>query len=232
MEITIKYLHVKTMNNIEKYRFLVFGLIVVLLIFIPIVNAQEVESNHQTRTSIELGYKLSDQLKLNLSPEFRFDENLALDKYLFEGAAIYKPSKIFALGATYRFVVNLRDEKDTEYFNRVALSATMKKEFNRFEPAFRLRYSNYADDAITDKEFIRYKGSFKYDIDNCKITPSAGIEVFQQLSDFELYKTRYSVGTDYKLFKKNYLGVSYKFDSFAIEDKNTRILSLTYKLKL
>jgi len=220
------------MNNIEKYKFLAFGLIVVLLIFIPIVNAQEVESNHQTRTSIELGYKLSDQFKLTLSPEYRFHENLLVDKYLFEGEAVYKPINILAIGATYRFVANLRDEKDTEYLNRIAFSATVKKDFNRFEPAFRLRYSNYADDAITDKEFIRYKGSFKYDIANCKITPSAGIEVFQQLSDFELYKTRYSVGMDYKLFKKNYFGVSYKFDSFAIEDKSTRILSLTYKLKL
>jgi len=220
------------MNNIEKYRFLVFGLIVVLLIFIPIVNAQEVESNHQTRTSIELGYKLSDQFKLTLSPEFRFDENLALDKYLFEGAAIYKPSKIFALGATYRFVVNLRDEKDTEYFNRVALSATMKKAFNRFEPTFRLRYSNYADDEITDKEFLRYKTSLKYDIADSKMNPFIGIEAFQQLNDYQLYKMRYSAGIDYKLFKKNHLEVSYKFDNFNDEDRNSHIFNLTYKLKI
>jgi len=193
--------------------------------------AQEIENNYQTRTSVELSFEPIKKLKLNFIPELRFDENLALDKYLFEGEAVYKPLKFLSLGATYRFGGNLRDNKDTEYFNRFAFNATAKKEFNRFESAFRLRYTNDADDEVNNEEFLRYKASLDYNIRKSKITPFVGVEAFQRLSDAELYKMRYMAGVDYKLFKKNYLGVSYKLDYYQKEYKNRHIFSVAYKIK-
>jgi len=206
--------------------------VLVLFFLLSSVNAQEVKNNYQTRTSIELGFKPLNNLRLNLTPELFFDDNISLDKYLFEGEAVYKPVKVLALGATYRFVGNVQDNQDTEYLNRIAFSATVKNDFNRFEPLFRLRYSNYADDEITDKEFIRYKTSLKYDIANCKITPFVGIEAFQQLSDNELYKIRYALGFKYKMFKNNYIGCNYNLDYYLQELRNKHIFSLTYKIRL
>jgi hypothetical protein len=135
------------------------------------------------------------------------------------------------LGATYRFGINPRENKDTEYANRYSFSATAKKDFNRFESAFRLRYTNDADDETSSEHFMRYKASLDYDIRKSKITPSVAVEAFQQLQDGGLYKMRYTAGMDYKLFKKNYLGLDYKFDYYQNEYKNRHIISVGYKIK-
>lgn len=215
-----------------KNRIIYNAAFIILLLFASTKNqAQEIENDFQTRTSAELSFEPFKKLKLNLIPELRFDENFALDKYLFEGEAVYKPVKFLSLGATYRFGGNLRDNKDTEYFNRFAFSATAKKEFKRFESAFRLRYTNDADDETGKEDFLRYKASLNYNIRKSKITPFVGLEAFQRLSDAELYKMRYTAGIDYKLFKKNYLGISYKFDYYEKEYKNRHILSVGYKIK-
>ena len=205
---------------------------IILLLFVSTKNkAQEIETDFQTRTSAEVSFEPFKKLKLSLTPELRFDQDFSLDKYLFEGEVAYKPVKFLSLAATYRLGGNLRDNKDTQYFNRFAFSATAKKEFNRFEPAIRLTYTNDADDEINKEEFLRYKASLNYNIRKSKITPIVGVEAFQRLSDAELYKMRYSAGVDYKLFKKNYLGVNYKFDYYEKEYKNRHIFSLGYKIK-
>lgn len=193
--------------------------------------AQEVVNDFQSRANVEIGLKPIKHLKLSLIPELRFDETFSLDEYHIETEIEYEVLDFLSLGAAYRFTVNPRETKATEYLNRFALSATAKKEFGRLEPAFRLRYSNYADDEITDKRFLRYKASVKYDIANCKITPFVAAEAFQQLNDFQLYKMRYSFGLDYKLFKKNYIGLSYKLDYYKNELRNRHIVSIGYKIK-
>jgi len=213
-----------------KTRITIF-ILTILLIVGKNTFAQDTENEFQTRTKLDLSFKPFKKFKLNISPEFRFNEDFSLDKYHFEAEAEYKLLKFLELGATYRFVVNPRDTKDTEYFNRYAFSTTAKKEFGRFEPAFRLRYSNYADDDVSDKNFMRYKASLKYDIPDCKITPFVAAELFQNADGGDMYKMRYSTGIDYKLFKKNYLGVSYKFDYYNTEYLNRHIISLGYKIK-
>lgn len=207
------------------------ALALLLLLLVTTVGAQDVENELQLRTKLDLSFKPIKKVKFTISPELRFDENFSPDKYLFEAGVEYKAFKFLELGATYRFVANTRETKDTEYFNRYALSATAKKEFGRFEPAFRLKYSNYADDDVSDKNFMRYKASLKYDIADCKITPFVAAELFQDFDSGDLYKMRYSAGLDYKLFKKNYIGVSYKLDYYNKDYLNKHIISLGYKIK-
>ncbi len=191
------------------------------------------ENTFETRTELGLSYKLSKKIKLSFAPEFRFDEDCALDKYLFEAGAEYKAAKFLDLEATYRYVINPRDTKDTEYFGRYSFSAIANKKFNRFETAFRLRYSNDNDDESSDEEFFRYKASVEYNIPKCKLTPFIAVEAFQQLGDDSgLYKMRYATGFDYKLFKNNYIGASYKFDYYKTEYLNKHILGIRYKIKL
>ena len=193
--------------------------------------AQETENEFQARTKLDVSFKPVKKLKLTLTPELRFDDEFTLDKYLFEGEISYKAMKYLSFAGSYGLVGNIRKSKDTEYSSRYAFSTILKKEFNRFEPSFRLMYSNYADDEIDDKKYMRYKAALKYDIANCKITPSAAVQAFQQLNGGGLYKMRYAVGIDYKLFKNNFLGASYKLDYYQNEYKNRHILSIGYKLK-
>lgn len=205
-----------------------------LLLFLLInsnIKAQTIDNDLQYRTKIEFGFKPMKDVKLKLTTDFRFGENIQLDKYLFETELTYKPLKFLDVDATYRFIVNPISDGSTEYYNRFAISSTAKKEFGRLESAFRLKYSNYADDEIIKDEFIRYKFSLKYDIKDVKISPFISTEAFQQIDDGKLYKMRYTAGMDYKLFKKNFLSLNYKFDFYINEYKNKHIISLGYKIK-
>jgi hypothetical protein len=193
--------------------------------------AQEIENEFQTRANLDLSFKPLKKLKLSFEPELRLDEDFSPDKYLLEGEVEYKAFKNISFAASYGFVGNIRNNKDTEYLNRYAFSAEYEKDFNRFEASFRLKYSNYADDDISDKNFLRYKLGLEYDIPDCKITPSLAVQPFQDLVDGGLYKTRYDFGIDYKLFKNNYLEVGYKFDYYNTEYLNKHIVSLGYKVK-
>ncbi|MDW7694467.1 DUF2490 domain-containing protein [Flammeovirgaceae bacterium SG7u.111] len=213
-------------KNIVKYS-LPF-LLIMLLNFVA--SAQETEVNTQIRTSLELSYKPVKKLKLSLKPELRYDENMTVDEYLMEAEIAYKLWKFISVGGTYRFVGNVRDNKDTEYLNRFALNTTFKKKIDRFSTSFRLQYTDFADDEESDKEYLRYKASLKYDIRNVKITPIVAVEAFQTLDGGGLHKMRYTFGFDYKLFKKNFIGISYKLDDFNSEEKVRHILSFGYKL--
>lgn len=207
------------------------SLILIFLLTGMQLSAQDIENNFKIRTEAELSFEPIKNLKLNFIPELRFDDSFSLDKYLLEGEAVYKPVKFLSLAASYRFVGDLQENNVTEYYNRFAFSATAKKEFKRFETALRLRYTNDADDEISYGDFLRYKTTLKYDIPKSKLTPFLAVEAFQRLSDGDLYKMRYSAGVDYKLFKKNYIGLSYKLDYYQKEYKNNHILSVGYKIK-
>ncbi len=204
-----------------------------LLASAVILKAQDVVNEFQARTAIQIEYSPIKHLKLNISPELRFDENFSLDKYHIEAAASYKLSKVFAVGANYRFIINPRDTKETEYYSRFAFYAKLKKKYGDFTPSFRLAYSNFADDEDDNTDnYLRLKAALKYDIPKCKLTPVIGVEGFQNLTEKEFYKMRYSAGVDYKLFKKNFIGVRYKLDYYRTEYKNRHIISLEYKIKL
>ncbi len=193
--------------------------------------AQEVDNELQMRTKMDVSFKPLKKVKITLSPELRFEDSFSLDKYLLEGELEYKILSILDVGASYGFVGNLRKEKDTEYFNRYAFYATAAEKFKRFEPSFRLMYSNYADDDADDKKFLRYKAGLKYDIRNCKITPWAAAQFFQSLDEGGLQKIRYALGANYKLSQKNTLGLNYKLDYYRTEYRNRHIISLNYKIK-
>ncbi|MGQ1945687.1 DUF2490 domain-containing protein [Geofilum sp. OHC36d9] len=209
--------------------------IAVVLVFVLAprqVQAQEVNNELEYRSGIDLSYKLNKKLKVSFVPEIRFDDSFDFDKYLFEGGLTYKPLKFLSLEGTYRYTVNPRTGKDTEYSNRFGLSAKAEKELGRFDAGFKIRYTNDADDGASDDEFFRYKLSLGYNIPKSKLTPEIAMEAFQQLgNDGGLYKMRFSAGADYKLFKNNYLGLSYKLDYYHTEYLNKHIVSLGYKIK-
>lgn len=208
--------------------------ILILLSNISELYAKDKTQNEiQSRYSFELYHKLSKDFKLGIKPEIRFDDKFSTNKYLIDGKLDYKPLKLLTFSAIYRFEINTRNNKPTQYLNRYGFSSTIKKKIEQFVPSLRLYYSNYADDEIDDENFIRYKGTLKYDIRKSKITPSAALELFQQLgTDDGLYKVRYSAGIGYKLMKRNYIKLSYKLDYYRFEYLNVHIISLGYKLKL
>ncbi|MFA9371895.1 MAG: DUF2490 domain-containing protein [Labilibaculum antarcticum] len=205
-------------------------LILLFLLLVTSAQAQEVENDFQSRASFTASTKLLKNLKLSISPEFRFDDSFPLDKYLLEGKLSYSLTDNLSLGTGYRFYANERESKSTEYDNRYSFSLKYEKSYLRFEPSLKISYTNdSADDSKGN--LLRYKTELKYNIKKCKITPFAGVEAFQEVSGGDLSKMRYFLGADYKICRKNYIEASYKFDYFQNEFKNKHIVSLGYKLK-
>ena len=143
----------------------------------------------------------------------------------------YEVMDFLKLGTCYRFITNKRESKDTEYLHRYAFEATFAEKIKRFEPEFRLMYTNYADDDL-DEDYLRYKAAVQYDIPKCKFTPEISAQVFHKLSIGKINKIRYGAGIQYQYIKNNYLGLSYKLDYYKREYKNRHILEISYRIKL
>jgi len=208
-------------------------LILVLLLCLPTLSwAQNVDNELQYRSNLDLSYKVNKYFKVYFTPEIRFDETFKADKYLLDAGLSYKAFKFLKFKGNYRYAINPRNNKATEYVNYYALSVKATKKMKDFDLGLRVKYTNDADDETIKEQFLRYKFSTAYDIPKCKFTPELGLEAFQQLGqNSSLYKMRYFAGFDYKLFKNNYIGAKYKFDYYNTQYLNKHIISLAYKIK-
>lgn len=206
------------------------ALTVLLFTFWQKVNSQDIENEWQTRTRFCGSIKLVKHLKLELSPELRFDNEMKLDRYHIETGLEYSLFKLLTIGGYYRYIVNLRDNHSTEYLNRYQLHATIEKSFNRWKPGFRLSYTDYTDNN-ENSNFLRYKGFLSYNIPNSKLTPAIAIEAFHNVSNSEWHKIRYSAGFKYKICKNNYIKLGYHYDYYMTEYKNMHIIDIGYKIK-
>jgi len=212
-------------NTISKIWLLVF-----ILFTSFYAKAQDVENDFQIRTEIKLSFNPLKNIELNLTPMLRLDEKFQFDQYLFEGEAVYNPFKQLSFGAAYRFIGNQTNNNGMEYSGRYTIFAEAEKKLNRFKPSFKISYTNYADEEYNNT-FLRYKAGLKYDIAKSKITPELAFEAFHDISNSNIYKLRYSVGADYKLFKNNSIGITYKLDYYMQELRNKHIISIGYKIK-
>lgn len=198
---------------------------------------------YKYRFGVDFQIKLAKGLKLNVEPEFRFNDGY--DKLLLNAGVSYKTFGCIYWGATYRLDVDRVESAsssstmsafgsgnyDSQIYHRYAFDVTYKDKFGRFTPSFRVRYNNFADDEVTDKEFMRYRAKVNYDIRKSKITPHVAVEFYQELGDNMLYKSRFATGFDLKTGKNSNIGLDYKFDLFALEYKNANIFSVGYKYK-
>ncbi|MFI3264333.1 MAG: DUF2490 domain-containing protein [Rikenellaceae bacterium] len=206
----------------------------------------DVEVLYKYQFGVDFQIKLAKRLKLDIEPEFRFNEGY--DKFHLNGGLSYKTFGCIYWGATYRLVVDRVESDsysevstmgmgwntnnyDSEVYHRYAFDVTYKDDFGRFTPSLRVRYNNFADEDVADKEFLRYRAKVEYDIKKCKITPFLSAEAYQELDDNMLYKMRYATGFDLKTGKKSSLAFEYKFDFFILEYKNANIFSVGYKYK-
>nr|WP_319399427.1 DUF2490 domain-containing protein [uncultured Carboxylicivirga sp.] len=194
------------------------------------LSAQTTENEWQTRTAFTAQFKLAKKIKLDIAPELRFEDQFKLDRSQLEAELKYKAFDFLTIGTRYRYIINYRDNKDTEYMHRYMLNATIKKEFDRWEPGFRLSYTDYTDDN-SGSAFLRYKAFTSYNLKNCKFTPKFAIQAYHDISNSEWYKIRYEAGFDYKLFKKNSISFAYKLDYYLNEARNRHVIDIGYKVR-
>lgn len=194
------------------------------------VNAQEIENTFQARTSIDLSKKITKNLKITLTPELRWKDKFELDRYQLTTEVEYQPINFLSLSAGYRLIGNKRKEDNTEFLNRYQFSANFETRIKRWEPGFRLRFTNYTDDSEGEM-FLRYKTFLSYDIPKCKLTPEAAFEIYHQPDLHSIYKYRCSLGANYKMSKRITVGLDYKLDLYMTAWKNRHLLDMGLKIK-
>ncbi len=219
-----------------------------MLLLCGVVHAEDgtrddIESVDKYRFGMNVGIKLAKGLKLNLFPEFRFNDGL--DAVMLNGGVSYRTFGCVQWGMSYRLVCDREDagvtesfnysqtEYEWDYFHRYAFDVSYKDDFGRLTPSFRVRYNNYTGSEKPEEGELRYRAKLEYNIKKCKFTPEISIEAFQSEEyGYMFSKMRYSAGFDYKVNKKSTFGFNYKLDFFLLEYKNAHIFTLGYKLSL
>ncbi len=138
--------------------------------------------------------------------------------------------------------------------HRTFIAVTGGYKIGRIELSLRERYqytyrpnqyvTKYDSDGITRKtdEIIKTKHQHvlrsriqaEYNIKKCKFTPYVSCELYNSLTDgFSIEKSRWTIGTSYKLNKKNSLSIYYRYIDEADDDDegNGHIIGIGYKHK-
>lgn len=83
------------------------------------------------------------------------------------------------------------------------------------------------------KEYLRSKLEASYNIRHCSVTPSASVELENNLRDgFRLDEVRYSAGVDWKVSKKVHVGADYHFNKGHDDDNDGDLHAIEVSLKL
>lgn len=137
--------------------------------------------------------------------------------------------------------------------HRAFFSLTGSYKIGRFELSLRERYqytyrpnqyvTKYDSDGVTRKadEEVKTKNSHslrsrlevEYNIRKCKFTPYASCELYNSLTDgFATEKTRWTIGSSYKINKKNSVNLYYRYINESDDDEDGgHIIGIGYKHK-
>ena len=161
----------------------------------------------------------SKKFSLELQEEFRFDQNLRhFDVFHSSVGANYKPIKPVKLSLAYRFSANQTLENEVSFRHRLAFDASYRFNFQNFKFSYRSRIQsevknfNSSTNGKTPSWEWRNRLTVEYSIK--RFSPFVGAEVYYQIfdaSDTEFNKAwtkkRYRFGLDYRINKRNDIGV-------------------------
>lgn len=190
----------------------------------------------RTYLETEVSGEIFKNFELILSPQVRFREGFDLKEYFVETGAEYKFNRYFSAATSYRLGTNVSKDGESTNFGRFALDARTSIKLNKFEPKFRLRYTNQNEDfsnvSDTKYNFLRYKLGFEYDISESHFKPYIYGEFFQNLTETGINGIRFEGGINYKINKHNLVGAYYRLNSEISSGKCFDVIGLTWKLKL
>lgn len=128
-----------------------------------------------------------------------------------------------------RFNISLRER--WQYTHRTA--KTVQREY--YTPDGELNYIEDDFRESKDTHVLRSRLQVEYDIKKCPVVPFASVELTNNFSGFNLEKTRYTAGAEWKLTKQHTVGLCYIYqntsDDNDDDDVNSHILSISYKVK-
>ena len=198
-------------------------------------------TEYSLRSSVDLELKIAKKLKVEITPEYRYNPENRAGTLLVQTGLNYRMAGWLSVGGYYRLDVSKAtgsenlDGSAYDFSNRFAFDANAKVSLKRFTPKFRVRYCNFTDfdnDTEDKSNYLRYRIRLDYNVKGIKLTPFAAAEFYQKLSSGLFSKARYYIGAEYQFNKGNAISFEY---SFADKFKNlTRyhILEAVYKINL
>lgn len=172
-----------------------------------------------------------------------------VDRWTLSAGLDYKIFSFLKVDAGYKYIRNHHENETTQKGNyipaywqnkhRVYLSLTGKVRWDRLEFSLRERYQythraalsvpkyddegfRVSDEEITGKgkHVLRSRVQVEWNIRRSSFTPYVSCELFNSLSDdWEYEKTRLTVGTQYKINKRNAFNVFYLYQDESDEDE-------------
>lgn len=207
-----------------------------ILVALPFLGHSQVVSDAKLWTGISVSQKIND-FEFSFGEELRFDENMThIDKVFSEIGVEYKIRKGIYGGISYRFSRdNQYTSRNYNIRHRFDLSLALKHKQEDFRFSFRTKYQNKsASPEENNPAFIRNKLSVKYKLKN-DFTPFVSYEFFYQLNEEKIInRTRFSLGSSYKINKKNSLKFFYIFENrFNTNNLSyNHIYGVSYSLEL
>lgn len=197
--------------------------------------------------TIKVNKKINKKLSLFLTEEYRVKENISQTNLLFtELGVVIKPLKFLKTSASYRFTEKYMKNKTFTYRHRFVINLTFKQKFGNVSLSYRQRIQTEYSSIYTSETgnipawYYRHKVGIKYKLDK-PLTPYIAAEIRYQIYDHSAQESnmlfdrnRYVAGVDYKLNKKNSIGLYYLFQNNynTSTRKKTYIIGIEYTLSL
>lgn len=212
-------------------RFLIRTLLAISFFFTGNLLVQAKTDNFGTWFELEFRKDFLKQFSFSLVPEFRFQDQFKLDEYMIQGKLAYSPFSFLSIAGTYRLGTEIKN-KGNFHYNRIALDLQASHEFDRFEASLRTRYTNSSElDGDDEGQFFRPRIKIEYNIKGNKITPFASYELFHDLIDKELQKSRIDLGFTRKVGKLHRVGLYYRLQDYFTGRNSKHIVGIDYRLR-
>lgn len=186
----------------------------ILLLFFSAGLWAQVVSDAKLWSSITLEKKVND-FEFGLNQEFRLDENFGhVDKFFTELSAKYEIIDNFSAGLAYRFDRdNDYETKNYDLSQRIDFSLFYKQKFEDLKLSYRVKYqTKTAHPTKNNPTYLRNKLTVTYDLND--FSPYFSYEFFYQFNDQNIInRNRTSIGSKYKINKRNSVKAYYLFEN-------------------
>jgi hypothetical protein len=214
-------------------------------VFILVFFVSFVFATAQTNTDFQYRFAPSVDYKINKKWKVGFDYRYALEKDIstfqasvFQFSGEYKINKKISLEAGYRYATSFENDNQ-----RLFASFIYDYKIKKFTLSSRTRYqfstpyfnSTYWNEFKGPNQYIRQKFTVDYNIPKSKASIYFSPEFFIRWGDsrFKYNRTRYQIGSDYKLKHGSTVGLSLLYEDKWNSTKTDRfILTTKYNLSI